>query len=248
MISKQFKKSIIKRLKDDYNVVCHSIRVENKEHNRYQEYSLSCSARHQMFTLSLIVNICPVDSPSQSYYFYVFSKSDFVDCIPNLNEKLRYNDVVDAIKEVRGVFSYINPAYEFRFEHSTVSLISGIYFVGSSYFEIKSIKSIIETTSVGKVYDFINSGRLSTNINITDNNIYVSPWMPYAVHPTFEEPSNLLSGDLDVFKANFAKSVVLFFNEHCRTADNHNDEEADYMPLSYEDLKRYLLVHKMTSI
>jgi hypothetical protein len=72
--------------------------------------------------------------------------------------------------------------------------------------------------------------------------------MPYAVHPTFEEPSSLLSGDLEVFKANFAKSIVLFFNEHCRTADNHNDEEADYMPLNYEDLKRYLLVYKMSSI
>jgi len=248
MISKQFKKSIIKRLKDDYNVACHSIRMDSKEHNRYQEYTLSCFIQHRPFKLSLILNICPVDSPNESYSFYVFAKPDCVDCIPDLNEKTLYSDVVNAITEVRDVFSYLNSAYEFIFEHNTVTLISGIYLVSPSYFEIKFIKSAIETSSVVKVYDFINSGRLCTNINITANEIFVSPWKPYAVHPTFKKSSNLLSGDSVNFKANFAKSVLLFFNENCRTSDEYDDEEADYMSLNYEDLKRYLLVKKMTII
>lgn len=248
MISTQFKKSIIKRLKDDYNVVCHSIRMEDKDHNSYQEYSLSCSARHQLFTLNLILNICPVDSPNESYYFYVFAKSDCVDNIPHLKDKLHYENVVDAIQEVRDVLNYISPLYEFKFLHNDVTIISGIYFEGSSYFEIKSLKNVLDINSVIMLYDFINSGRLCSQIKITDNKIYVSPCISHCVHPTFTEYSSILSGDLYVFKANFAKSVVLFFNENCRTADNHNDEEDDYLPLNYEDLKRYLLVHNMCAI
>lgn len=248
MISTQFKKTVIKLLKNDYDITCHAISMSEHEHATYQEYSLSCSSNRKVFFLTLLVTICPVDSSSNLHTFYIFSKSDCVDCIPQFKEKIKHDLIIDAMKEVRHVLSYIDPVYNFQLEHVRVTLISGIYFVGSSYFEIKTIKSLIEAASVVKVYDFSNSGKVCSNVDITGNLINLQPWKLYGIHPTFEEFSIVDMSGLETFKSNLAKSIVLFFNENHKTADDYNDEESDYMPLNYDDLKRYLLVHTMANI
>lgn len=58
------------------------------------------------------------------------------------------------------------------------------------------------------------------------------------INPIFLQHSLIEVGGLDIFKANLAKCVFLFFN----------DTEDDYMQLDYTDMKRYLLVYKMESI
>lgn len=248
MISTQFKKKVIKFLENEYNIVCHAISMKDQINKEYQEYSLSCETNLKLFNMTLRVNICHVDAPSGLHSFHVFLASDSVDFVYNLKEQITYDIVRDAISEVRNIFSYLSPRFGFLFINTTVTLITGIYFVGSSYFELKSIKSVVDTTHVVNIYDCIKSEQRCSNINIINNAIYVYPWITYTVYPTFKEPSSLLSGDLELFKANFAKNVILFLNKNYRTADEHNNEEADYMPLNYEDLKRYLLVYKMSSI
>lgn len=247
MISNRFKKTVIKRLKTDYGIVCHSIKM--KEHSRgCQTYDLSCSANRKLFSLTLVVNTCPVDSPSHLYFFNVYSKSDSLDCIPNLKEKMNLNLVFESIDEVLKDFSYIDSSYVFRFEHETVTLLSGLYIVGSSYFEIKSIKNILSSASHLKIYNFSNTGKICSSIEINDNKILVSLWHTYAVNPTFHKNCLIENGGLEIFKANLAKSILLFLNEHPISADNHNDNEEDYMSLTYDEIQRYLLVYKMIEI
>lgn len=48
MISNRFKKTVIKHLKTDYDVVCNGIEMTNQSTN-YHTYSLSCSANRRLF-------------------------------------------------------------------------------------------------------------------------------------------------------------------------------------------------------
>lgn len=247
MISTQFKKTVIKRLKNDYDIVCHSIEI--KDHSRgCQKYSLICSSNRKIFSLSLIVNTCPVDSPSNLYFFNVYSETDCLDCIPNLKEKMNLNIVFESIDKVLKDFSYLDSSYVFRFEHDTVTLLSGLYLIGSSYFEIKSIKNIFSTTSHLKIYNFLNNGKICSNIAINNNKILVSPLKFNNINKTFNQHSIIGTDGLDIFKANLAKSILLFLNENHVLAENHNEIEDDYMSLNYDEIQRYLLVYKMIEI
>lgn len=238
MISNRFKKTVIKRLKTDYDVVCHGIEMTN-ESSVYQTYSLSCSANRRLFALKLMVAIYPVDTPSHFYTFEVSAQPNCLDCIPNIEEKMKINLVFEAIDEVREDYSYLEKSYEFRLEHNSITLLSGQYILGSSYFEIKNIINKISTTSCVKIYNFDAHRHLTcAAVNIDDNKIFVRPWTMQQINPTFLEHGIIEVGGLDTFKANLAKSVFLFFN----------DTDDDYMQLDYTDMKRFLLVFKMEYI
>jgi len=238
MISNRFKKTVIKRLKTDYDVVCHGIELTDQS-SVYHTYSLSCSANRRLFSLTLLVAICPVDSPNHLYTFEVSAQPDCLDCIPNIEEKMKINLVFKAISEVREDYSYLEPFYEFRLEHNSITLLSGQYLVGSSYFEIKTTISKISTTSFLKIYNFENHRALTcAAVTIDDKKIFVRPWTMDQINHTFCQHGIIESGGLDPFKANLAKCVFLFFN----------DTEDDYMQLDYIDMKRYLLVFKMEAI
>ena len=239
MISNRFKKTVIKRLKTDYDVVCHGIEMTN-ESSVYQTYLLSCSASRRLFSLKLMVAICPVDTPSHLYTFEVSVQHECLYFIPNISEKIKLDFIFTALAEVREDFSYLEPSYEFRFVHNSITLLSGQYFVGSSYFEIKSINNKIATTSCIKIYNFENQRTLTcAAVNIDDNKIFIRPWtIEKEINPTFFQHGIIEVGGLDTFKANLAKCVFLFFN----------DDEDDYMQLDYTDMKRYLLVFKMEAI
>lgn len=238
MISKQFKKTIIKRLKTDYDVVCHGIELTDVS-TVYQTYSLSCSANRRVFSLKLMVAICPVDTPSRLYTFEVCVQHECLYFITNISAKMKIDLLFKAIAEVREDFSYLNPSYEFRLPHNSITLLSGQYFVGSSYFEIKSIINKILTISCLQIYNFESDRALTcAAINIDGDKISVRPWTMKQINPIFLQHSLIEVGGLDIFKANLAKCVFLFFN----------DTEDDYMQLDYTDMKRYLLVYKMESI
>lgn len=238
MISNRFKKTVIKRLKTDYDVVCHGIELTDQS-SVYHTYSLSCSANRKLFSLTLLVANCPVDSPNHLYTFEVYTRPDCLDCIPNIEEKMKISLVFNAIAEVREDYSYLQPSYEFRLEHSSITLLNGQYFVGSSYFEMKSITNKISTTSCVKIYNFDAHRHLTcAAVNIDDNKIFVRPWTMKHINPTFLQHGLIETGGLDMFKANLAKSFFLFFN----------DTDDDYMQLDYTDMKRYLLVFKMEAI
>ena len=238
MISNRFKKTVIKRLKTDYDVVCHGIELTDQS-SVYHTYSLSCSASCRLFSLTLLVANCPVDSPNHFYTFEVYSKHECLYFIPNISEKMNLNILFKALAEVREDFSYLDPSYEFRLEHTSITLLSGQYFVGSSYFEIKSIISKISTTSCFKIYNFKNRRDLTcAAMNIDGDKIFVRPWTIDKIDPVFCQYGIIESSGLDTFKANLAKCVFLFFN----------DTEDDYIQLDYTDMKRYLLVFKMETI
>lgn len=104
---------------------------------------------------------CPVDSPSHLYTFEVYVQHDCLYFITNIAEKMKLDLLFKAIAEVREDFSYLEQSYEFRFAHNSITLLSGQYFVGSSYFEIRSIINKISTVSSFKIYNFENQRALT---------------------------------------------------------------------------------------
>lgn len=239
MISKKFMSVVMKKLKSDYNIICHSIRLNENSQKGFQTYSLSCSGNKEIFSLDMKVSLCPVDSPSHLYTFEVYSMADGINFIPQLKSRTDFSSIRNAINDVRLDFSYLDENYEFILNHKSFTLLSGQYFVGSSYFEIKSIQNIVAAKSSLVIRNFETERYLHcSSINISDNKIFVSPWTSDNHHPTFNQYDLIEDGGLDTFKANLAKTVFLFFN----------DTEDDYMQLDYTDMKRYLLVYKMIAI
>lgn len=248
MISTQFEKRIKKHLKDDYDINCYRISMCYKESKRSQNFTIFCSYNRKMFELTLSVNLCTVDSLEQCYSFTVFAKADCIDCLPHLKSNINPDIIVDSIQEVREVLSYINHDYSFKMDHRMVILISGTYLVGSSYFEIKTIKSSVETISFIKLHDFFDKGTDCAYLNIVGNTVVVEPSTSCSDINQFKQRSVIEVGGMTTFKTNLTKCIIFHLNKHHKTSDYYNDDEADYMPLNYDDLKRYLLVHSMVNI
>lgn len=239
MISKKFMSLVRKKLKIDYNIICHSIRLNDHAKKDFQTYSLSCSSNKKLFSLDMRVSLCPVDSPSHLYTFEVYSMAAGIKFIPQLKARTDFSMVRNAINDVRLDFNYLDENYEFVFDHKRFTLLTGQYFVGSSYFEIKSIQNVVASTSCLIIRNFATERQLHcSSINISDNKIFVRPWISDSPHTIFNQYDIIENGGLDTFKANLAKTVFLFFN----------DTEDDYMQLDYTDMKRYLLVYKMIAI
>jgi hypothetical protein len=248
MISSKFKKTVVKHLKTDYDIDCYRVSMCYDEAKRSQNFTLFCSYNRKMFELTLAVNLCTVDSLSHCYSFTVFAKADCIDCLPQLTSSINPDIIVDSIQEVREVLSYINHDYSFKMDHRMVILISGTYLVGSSYFEIKTIKSSVETISFIKLHDFFDKGTECAYLNIVGNTVVVQPSTSCSDINQFKQQSVIEVGGMTTFKKNLAKCIIFHLNKHHKTSDYYNDDEADYMPLNYDDLKRYLLVHSMVNI
>lgn len=245
MISNNFKKTIKNTLKKDYNIDCYRISTDPYQNAYNQNYTIHCSFAGVKFTLQLIIDLCLTDMPSDRYSFTVVSEERYIHSIVTMMDNSRSDLINSSMSEVRNLFSYLNPCYTFRLEHQKIYMISGTYLVGSSCFEIKTIKSKISTVSVIKFNNSTDKEKACIRLNIVDKNIFVKPLHDYYNNTIFQVGSVLEDDKMDIFKANFAKCILLYFNDN---SDDHNDIIDNYIDLDYSDMKRYLLINEMEKI
>lgn len=246
MISKAFKKTIKDTLKKEYGVDCNRMIVYPHQDNYQQDYTLHCSDGKFKSVLRLTLHSGIQADNKYTNCFYVFAEELNMECSPVLIEKSFPTIVIDAMEEVRSLFSYLNPYYSYMLEHSKICLIFGHFNTSDKGIDIKDILIRIETTSTIKFYNSLDVVKVCAYLSMIGNEILIKPVKNYCKDTFFQVPVILEPTTIDVFKSNYAKSLLFFMND--RYKSTYNDKEEDYMHLNYEDLKRYLLVHTMEKI
>jgi hypothetical protein len=254
MLSDAFKKTIKESLKINYDIDCYRISSVSYYDAKFRGATLHCSHNDKNFTLIMLINVEFGSFEGVTGQFNIFVPEMFTAGIDSINTKINLSLIKDSISEVRRDMSLLLDAHFFQFKHHEISLIKGTYIKNDDFFHIKKIETKIESDSFIKnctsLYfdeDFCED---CCCVQIIGNEIFVTPTTTFDDSDSiFKKPSTLISSGMDVFKANFVKSVLLHLQIKYKNEEESYKFNVDtIIPLTYQEILQEFLVLKMEEI
>lgn len=247
MISQDFKQAITDALKLNYDIeLCRLKKLSSKGY-LYQDFNLYCRSVGASYLLRMRINFCNDDDEDYRRSFYIFSdNTGWLSCCRTVQEKIHPDIIRKAIFDVKNLFSFLDSRYSYTLSHDTVSLLSGTYFKQNNDIHVNTLHSFIETTSKISVYLSYSDYSLCS-VNIIGDCILVRPVNEY-MDDHFKELITMDEENIDLFKANFSKCLLININKKSFNSETYNHNPDDYMDLTYDELKKYFLVLEMEKI
>lgn len=247
MISRSFKQAVADALKLNYDIeLCRLKKLSSKGY-LYQDFNIYCKSGGLAYLLRMRINFCNDDDEDYRRSFYIFSdNTDWLSCCRTVKEKIYPTIIIKAIHDVKNLFSFLDSRYTYTLSHNTVSLVSGTYFKQNNELYINSLHSFIETTSKISVYLSYSDCNFCS-VNIIGDCILVRPVNEH-MDEHFKELITMDEENIDEFKANFSKCLLLHINKKSFNSAIYNHNPDDYMNLTYDEFKKYFLVLEMEKI
>lgn len=247
MLSTAFKKTLKDTLKTEYDIDCHRISPVPDYGYKYREATLHCSHNNEKFTLTLMIDVSKGVYNHVVGQFEIFLPERFVSTVASVNAKINLDLINASVNEVRKEMVQLLSCFSFHFGSFKVSLIKGTYIKEPEFFEIKKIEGFIKTDSFMTFYTSLDDGRKCCDVQIIGNEIFIKPVSGYD-DPIFKQSSIIAVGELDVFKANLAKSVLFYLQDRYKNQDNFKVDVEGLLPLTYAQLLQEFLVEQMDRI
>lgn len=247
MLSSDFKQQVTNILKNDYDIECHLF-SPIPDYGDFRWSTLHCSQNGEKFSMLLRLTVDKGEHDGAVGGFKVILPEMYAHTIESINKKINLDLINFSVQEVCKEMSPYLRGCRFLFLHSNVDLIKGLYIKNGKHFDINKIESHIESDSHIILHTNFNTVFPCSDVKIINNEIMIKPDEKFKDNPAFKEPSTLADGRMDVFKANLMKSAIIYqqygeFYEECYKLDVDI-----YLPLSYEELKKQLLVYQMANI
>ena len=247
MISREFKQAIADALKLNYDIeLCRLKKLSSKGY-LYQDFNLYCKSAGFSSLLRLRINFCNDDDDDYRRSFNIFSDlTGLLSSCQKVQEKI-YPDIIrNAIFDVKNLFSFLDSRYSYTLSHDTVSLLSGTYFKQNNEIDISTLHNFVETTS--KIFVYLSySDHPLCSVNIIGDCILVRPVNEH-MDEHFKGLITMDEDNIDEFKANFSKCLLLQINKKSFNSAVYNHNPDDYMDLTYDEFKKYFLVLEMEKI
>lgn len=248
MLSTAFKKTLKNLLKSEYDVDCHLISNLPDYGYKYREATLHCSHDNKKFHLILVLDVSKGVFNNVVGTFEVYLPEFFVSAVESINQKVNLDLINTTVQEVRKDMPQLLGCYAFRFGSLKIGLIKGSYVKEPEFFEINKIEAFINTDSFITFYTSLDEGKKCCDVNIVGNEIFIKPVSGYDEEPIFKQSSIVAVGELDVFKANLAKSVLFYLQDRYKYQDNFKVDVEHLISLTYDELLREFLVEYMAKI
>lgn len=245
MISSTFENTIKDELRIHYDLNLCSL-VEVVSHLPfYKDFRLHCKADYGHYLLRLRINFRDENNQKNQYF------SIFIEAVNNGNnfwnnvwKKVYPSTIEKSLTDVRKEIFFVDERFGYMLIHDKVSLMSGTYSDSDAGLVIETLLSMVETESHISYYQparSIGSAYSFCSIKIKADNFYIRPIKGYETETAFDVPIPLDKAGVDIFKAQLFKCLLIYIN-----SEQYN--EADYLNLNYEDIKKYFLVLEMKEI
>lgn len=244
MISPSFENTIKDELRLHYDLNLCSLDEVVSHLPFYKDFRLRCKADGCLYLLRLRINFRD-ENNQKNKSFDIFSER--VNCTHfwnNIWKKIYPSTIEKSLTEVRKEIFFVDERFGYMLIHDKVSLMSGTYSDTKCGLVIETLLSTVETEShlsyhqpslsIGSAYAFCS-------IKIKADNLYIRPIKGYETETTFDIPIPLNNTGVDIFKTQLFKCLLIYIN-----SEQYN--EADYLNLNYEDIKKYFLVLEMKEI
>lgn len=244
MISTTFENIIKNELRLHYDLNLSSIVEVASQLPFYKDFRLRCTVDGFLYLLRLRINFRD-ENNQKNQSFYIFS--EFVNCTHfwnNIWKKIYPATIEKSLTEVRKEIFFVDERFGYMLIHDKVSLMSGTYSDTKDGLVIETLLSTVDTEShisyhqpslsIGSAYAFCA-------IKIKGDKLYIRPIKGYETETAFDIPITLDNAGVAIFKSQFFKCLLIHIN-----SEQYN--EADYLNLNYEEIKKYFLVLEMKEI
>jgi hypothetical protein len=209
---------------------------------------LHCSYQGEKFTMMLFLYVDKGDYDGVVGSFRILLPEMYTRKIESVNKKINICLIDDSVKEVCKEMGQFLTPYHFSFLHFRIDLIKGIYIKNGKNFDIKKIDSRIESESYINFHTNQDGGQKCCDVKIINNEIMLTPEKDFEDESIFREFSTLVSGGMDVFKANLVKAVIFYVQTRFNYEKRFEVDIDNYLPLTYDELKQQFLVYQMEMI
>lgn len=247
MLSSDFKKQVTNVLKNEYDIECHRM-SDLTDYGDSRQTILHCSYQGEKFTMMLFLYVDKGDYDGVVGSFRILLPEMYTRKIESVNKKINICLIDDSVKEVCKEMGQFLTPYHFSFLHFRIDLIKGMYIKNGKYFDIKKIESRIESDSYINIHTNQDAGQKCCDVKIIHNEIMLKPEIYFEDKSIFREFSTLVSGGMDVFKANLVKAVIFYVQTRFSDEKRFEVDIDTYLPLNYAELKQQFLVYQMEVI
>jgi hypothetical protein len=244
MISPTFENTIKNELRLHYDLNLCSL-VEVVSHLPfYKDFRLHCKADFSHYLLRLRINFRDDNNQKTQSFSIFIERVNSNNFWNNICKKIYPATIEKSLTEVRKEIFFVDEQFGYMLIHDKVSLMSGTYYNTDGGLVIETLFSIVETESHLSYHQTglsIGSSYAFCSINIKADKLYIRPIKGYDTDTAFDHPITLDNAGIATFKAQFFKCLLIFIN-----SAQYN--EADYINLNYEEIKKYFLVLEMKEI
>jgi hypothetical protein len=247
MISTTFENIIKNELRLHYDLNLSGIVEVASQLPFYKDFRLRCKADGCLYLLRLRINFRDDNNQkNQSFSIFIEAVNNGNNFWNNVWKKVYPSTIEKSLTEVRKEIFFVDERFGYMLGHDKISLMSGTYSDSDSDsgLVIETLLSMVETESYISYYQparSIGSAYSFCAIKIKDDKLYIRPIKGYETETAFDIPIPLDNTGVDIFKAQLFKCLLIYIN-----SEQYN--EADYLNLNYEDIKKYFLVLEMKEI
>lgn len=246
MLNPSFEKVIIDLLKTHYDLQICNIKELSNEKDSYKTFRFHGKEQktYSSYPLRMILETRN-DKDTEYHSFHIFGEDRNCRSCVSINEKIYPSVIQKALVDIKNEVPkfLMDSRFIYLLGHYNISLISGNYYNNGTDIVVTDVLPLVDTVS--NIYFFIPGLSMSSynfcSVNIKGYKLYIRPIKGYETESTFDSPITLDNDGIDTFKAQFLKCLLIYIN-----SDLYN--EADYLNLNYEDLKKYFLVLEMKEI
>lgn len=244
MISPSFENTIKDELRLHYDLNLCSL-VEVASHLPfYKDFRLRCKSDGCSYLLRLRINFHDENNQKNQSFSIFIENINGNHFWNNVWKKIYPATIEKSLAEVRKEIFVVDERFCYMLIHDKVSLMSGTYSDTMDGLVIDTLFLTVDTESHLSYYQpslSIGSSYAFCAIKIKADKLYIRPIKGYETETAFDSPIPLDNAGIDAFKAQFFKCLLIYIN-----SEQYN--EADYLNLNYDDIKKYFLVFEMNAI
>jgi hypothetical protein len=245
MISSSFENTIKDELRLHYDLNLCSL-VEISSNLPFdKDFRLRCKTEGCFYSLRLRINFRDDNNQKdKSFSIFIEGVNNGNNYWNNVWKKVYPSTIEKSLAELRKEIFFVDERFGYMLVHDIISLMSGTYSDTDDGLVIETLLSTVDTESHLSYHQpslSIGSSYAFGAIQIKGDKLYIRPIKGYETEAAFDIPIPLDNTGVDIFKAQLFKCLLIYIN-----SEQYN--EADYLNLNYEDIKKYFLVLEMKEI